>query len=459
MKLWQKTAIICISVLLIIVFACSAVLLVHAKNSILELTYSHAEDKQRGLASSFSEMASYYLTEEDSATVEASLVNYCFSRFADFSSVLMRGEETLYSGVSVDPRTLLPLSGNEYGIQLTEREIEGRNVLIVGSLVTVKSTPYAVYVVEDISTTYNSITNMAGTFVIVSMAGILLGAGSIALLMRRSTRPLTALALTARRIADGEYGIRASVETHDEVGTLADDFNMMAKAMETRIAELTETAERQRLFIGGVTHEFKTPLTALLLHTRMLRRANMTEEEKDGSLAHIESQCEWLERLVQTLLRIITLDREIERKPCAVDVLFDRVRQNTQKSLADRGVTLNTLSDGGTLLVNADLIQSLLINLVDNAAKAYDTGMENRKVCLTVSGSTIEVSDNGRGIPKEALPRIFEPFYMVDKSRSKKSGGSGLGLALVKRIADAHDAELTVKSGVGKGTTVRVRFQ
>ena len=459
MKLWQKTAIICISVLLIIVFACSAVLLVHAKNSILELTYSHAEDKQRGLASSFSEMASYYLTEEDSATVEASLVNYCFSRFADFSSVLMRGEETLYSGVSVDPRTLLPLSGNEYGIQLTEREIEGRNVLIVGSLVTVKSTPYAVYVVEDISTTYNSITNMAGTFVIVSMAGILLGAGSIALLMRRSTRPLTALALTARRIADGEYGIRASVETHDEVGTLADDFNMMAKAMETRIAELTETAERQRLFIGGVTHEFKTPLTALLLHTRMLRRANMTEEEKDGSLAHIESQCEWLERLVQTLLRIITLDREIERKPCAVDVLFDRVRQNTQKSLADRGVTLNTLSDGGTLLDNADLIQSLLINLVDNAAKAYDTGMENRKVCLTVSGSTIEVSDNGRGIPKEALPRIFEPFYMVDKSRSKKSGGSGLGLTLVRKIADAHGAEITVESSVGKGTTVRLRFQ
>ena len=459
MKLWQKTAIICISVLLIIVFACSAVLLVHAKNSILELTYSHAEDKQRGLASSFSEMASYYLTEEDSATVEASLVNYCFSRFADFSSVLMRGEETLYSGVSVDPRALLPLSEIEYGAQLTEREIEGRNVLIVGSLVTVKSTPYAVYVVEDISTTYNSITNMAGTFVIVSMAGILLGAGSIALLMRRSTRPLTALALTARRIADGEYGIRASVETHDEVGTLADDFNMMAKAMETRIAELTETAERQRLFIGGVTHEFKTPLTALLLHTRMLRRANMTEEEKDGSLAHIESQCEWLERLVQTLLRIITLDREIERKPCAVDVLFDRVRQNTQKSLADRGVTLNTLSDGGTLLVNADLIQSLLINLVDNAAKAYDTGMENRKVCLTVSGSTIEVSDNGRGIPKEALPRIFEPFYMVDKSRSKKSGGSGLGLTLVRKIADAHGAEITVESSVGKGTTVRLRFQ
>ena len=103
-----------------------------------------------------------------------------------------------------------------------------------------------------------------------------------------------------------------------------------------------------------------------------------------------------------------------------------------------------------------DLIQSLLINLVDNAAKAYDTGMENRKVCLTVSGSTIEVSDNGRGIPKEALPRIFEPFYMVDKSRSKKNGGIGLGLALVKRIVETHGITIEISSEINTGTSVKL---
>ena len=391
--------------------------------------------------------------------MENSLVNYCFSRFADSSSVLMRGDETLYSGVSVNPRAFLPLPENEYSMKIAEREIDERNVLIAGSLVAVRNTSYAVYVVEDISTTYNSIVSLAWTFAAVSLAGILLGAGSIALLMRRSTRPLTALAKTARQIAGGDYSMRADVYTQDEIGALAGDFNLMAEAVEARIAELMETAERQRLFIGGVTHEFKTPLTALLLHSRMLRRANMTDEEKDASLEHIESQCEWLERLVQTLLKLITLEREIERRPCEVDALFDTVRQNTQKSLADRGVTLITHSGGGTLNCNADLIQSLLINLVDNAAKAYDADAADKRVLLTFSNNTIQVKDFGRGIPKEAMERIFEPFYMVDKSRSKKAGGSGLGLALVKRIADAHDAELTVKSGVGKGTTVRVRFQ
>lgn len=252
--------------------------------------------------------------------------------------------------------------------------------------------------------------------------------------------------------------MRVDVHTKDEIGALAGDFNLMAEAVETRIAELMETAERQRLFIGGVTHEFKTPLTALLLHARMLRRANMTEEERDNSLAHIESQCAWLERLVQTLLRLITLERDIERRPCEVDELFDRVRQNTQKSLADRGVTLNVQSNGETLDCNADLVQSMLINLVDNAAKAYNADAADKRVLLTFSNNTIQVKDFGRGIPKEAMERIFEPFYMVDKSRSKKAGGSGLGLALVKRIANAHDAELIIESNIEKGTTVWVRF-
>lgn len=458
MKLWQKTSLICIAVLLVIVTACSSVLLIHSKNSILELTYSRARDRQKSLASSFSEMAGYYIAENDSRTVENSLVNYCFSRFADSSSVLMRGNETLYSGVSVNPHALMPLSDGEYGARLTEREIEGRNVLIVGSLVMVKSTTYAVYVVEDISTIYNSIVSLAWTFAAVSLAGILLGAGCIALIMHRSTRPLTSLAKTARQIAGGDYSMRVDVHTKDEIGALAGDFNLMAEAVETRIAELMETAERQRLFIGGVTHEFKTPLTALLLHARMLRRANMTEEERDNSLAHIESQCAWLERLVQTLLRLITLERDIERRPCEVDELFDRVRQNTQKSLADRGVTLNVQSNGETLDCNADLVQSMLINLVDNAAKAYNADAADKRVLLTFSNNTIQVKDFGRGIPKEAMERIFEPFYMVDKSRSKKAGGSGLGLALVKRIANAHDAELIIESNIEKGTTVWVRF-
>ena len=214
-------------------------------------------------------MAGYYLSDDDSEAVKSSLIQHCFARFADSSSVLMKGGETLFSGVTINPASYLPLQGDAYSAQIYEAEIEGRNILIAGSRVTVQSEYYSVYVVEDISTVYNSIVDILWTFVLVSIAGIVLGAGLIMLFMRRSTKPLMALAGAARHIADGENGIRADVNANDEVGTLATDFNIMAGAVEEKIADLTETAERQRLFIGGVTHEFKTPLTTLLLHARM----------------------------------------------------------------------------------------------------------------------------------------------------------------------------------------------
>lgn len=456
MKLWQKTSLICIVVIVAVVCVCSGVLLVYSKNTVLELTYAQAQAKQRDLATSFSEMLGYYLSDTDSETVKISLVNYCFSRFADSSSVLVQGEDILYSSVSISPVDNLTLTG---GIQQQyEGEIQDRDILIVGSLATAANESYAVYVVEDISTVYNSIANIIWTFILVSLGGIVLGAIIVILLMRRSTRPLLTLASSARRIAGGEYAMRSNVRLSDEIGALSADFDTMAEAVQTHIAQLTETAERQRLFIGGVTHEYKTPLTTLMLHAHMLRSANMTEDERDNSLEHIETQCAWLERLTQTLLKLITLEQSIEVSEFSVSELFEQVRSSTLKALSDRSVSLILRCGTSTLPLNADLMQSLLVNLVDNASKAYDPDAPNRNVYLSAYDNVIEVRDEGRGIPQEEIARITEPFYMVDKSRSKKNGGSGLGLALVKRIADAHGARLEIESTLGKGTTARISF-
>lgn len=457
MKLWQKNSLIFTSTLVFVVFICSTVLLLYSKNSILDLTRSQAQDKQQNLTASFFEMTSYYAKEDDSIEVRDSLIRYCFSRFADSTCVLIRGKEVLYTGVAINPAEYLLLDGNVNGkARTTEEKVLGRNILLVGSNIEIGNEEYAVYVVEDISTTYNSIANMIWTFIIVSFLCVIAGAGLSALLMRHSTRPLSQLAAAARCIAGGEYVMRTNIHTDDEIGTLSSDFNRMAEAVEARIAELTETAERQRLFIGGVTHEFKTPLTSLLLHAKMLRRAYMTEEEKDNSLEHIETQCEWLERLVQNLLKIIALNEKIEVEPVSLQHLFKRVSQSCTKRLLDKGVVLEISSEDETLSMNADLMQSLLVNLIDNAAKSYDPEVQEKIIRLAVYDKTIEVRDFGRGIPKESLERIFEPFYMVDKSRSKKCGGSGLGLALVKSIADAHGAQIQVESMAGQGTSVRV---
>lgn len=455
MKLWQKTSLICIVVLIVVVFLCSSVFLIYTRNSILTLTYEQTAARQKSLASSFREMADYYLQDSDSAAMRYALTTYCFSQFADDSSVLMKDGEILYSGVTIDPSEFL-------AVQQTPKQVEtkigGRDILLSGSQAILKDGAYSVYVVEDISAVYQSVSRTFWTFTLVSAAGVLLGAFLIALSVRRSTKPLSVLAGVAKEIADGGYQMRVNVCTRDEVGALARDFNRMAEAVERQITDLTETNERQRFFISGVTHEFKTPLTALLLHSRMLRRANLSEQQKDKSLEHIENQCAWLERLVQTLLKLFVKRQEVEKQEVAVGALFARVRETTAATLAQRRVKLVICHSGETLLCNAELLQDLLVNLVDNAAKAYDESTEARTVVLSCSQKTVCVEDRGRGIPKEALPHLFEPFYMADPSRSKKNGGSGLGLAIVKAIADAHDARISIKSEVGSGTQVTLEF-
>jgi signal transduction histidine kinase len=455
MKLWQKVSLICCIVLIGIVTVCGMLLILQSKSSILELTYKQARDKQSNLASSFSEMAGYYSADNDLPATTSALIKYCFTRFADATSVLQKDHEILYSEIAIAPGDYLPIADATSEQQQFTGEIDGRNILIVGSRVTVKGDPYFVFVVEDITSVYSDILYMIWRFALIGVAAIILGTGLIVFLIRCAMHPLARLRETTKQIADGAFGKRADVVARDEVGALAADFNTMADAVETHIAELTETAERQRLFIGGVTHEYKTPLTTMLLHTDLLQNAYLEEDEKQISLSHVQSQCKWLERLTQKLLKLITLQGQLEMKRESVANLFCRVQSSMDETLKIRKTPLFVECGIDTLIMDIDLMQSLFVNLVDNASKSSEPG---QGITLRAYDHTIEVRDHGYGIPEGELERITEPFYMVDRSRSKKKGGSGLGLALVKEIATAHGAKISIESKLNEGTAVRITF-
>ena len=456
MKLSNRITLLVSIVLTVVILAVSVSLLLFAKNTILSLSVEQVQRKQQTLRTSFSEMANYYAANSDSDAVHASLVRYCFTRFADQTSVLMRNGEAVVSGVTVDPSAYVQQSDDYGEAEPVAVTVQGRRLLIAGSSTSVGGKSYDVYVVEDVTDVYARIRRMAWIFAGVSIAAIALGAVVVMLLVRRSTKPITSLSGAAKEIADGAYEKRVMIRTKDEIGTLGKDFNRMADAVETKISELSERNERQRLFIGGVTHEFKTPMTGLILHAGLLRRANLSEDERDASLAHIEAQTQWLERLTQNLLKLTTSDEEIELQSVSIPELLEDIKEGVEAKLNERGAALSVQCETDTLVLNPDLMRSLLNNLIVNAANAYDADAPEKPILLTVTGKTFSVSDRGRGIPKEAIDRIFEPFFRVDKSRSKKQGGSGLGLALVKAIADAHGAAITVDSEPGKGTTVSV---
>lgn len=457
MKLSKRIALLVSTVLAAAVLGVSLPLLLYAKNTVLSVSFEQVERKQKTLSTSFSEMANYYARSDDSEAVHVSLVQYCFTRFADSTSVLMLSGEPICTGVSIDPSACVPTDSEAFETgKAVAVTVKGRNLLIAGSNAFVGSKSYAVYVIEDVTDVYTRIRRMAWIFAGVAALAISLGALAVTLLAKRSTKPITALSGVAKEIADGAYEKRVQVRTKDEVGELAHDFNRMANAVQTKISELEERNERQRLFIGGVTHEFKTPMTGLLLHAGLLRRANLSDEERDASLMHIESQTAWLERLTQNLLKLTNADEQIELFTVRIPTLLEDVREGVEPKLAEKGATLSVQCETDTLTLNPDLWRSLLSNLIVNAANAYDADAPEKPILLTVKNKTFSVSDRGRGIPKEAQSRIFEPFFRVDKSRSKRQGGSGLGLAIVKTIADAHGASITVDSEPGKGTTISV---
>ena len=154
-------------------------------------------------------------------------------------------------------------------------------------------------------------------------------------------------------------------------------------------------------------------------------------------------------------MTLTMLEGTIERTPASVEALFAAVEETMADALRESGVCLIVSCGMGELTIDFDLMRSALVNLIENARRASPRGST---IELTAADGVIAIRDYGKGIGREELSRVTEPFYTADRSRSKKNGGSGLGLALVKRIAEAHHASLEIESEPGAGTRVSLRF-
>ena len=162
-----------------------------------------------------------------------------------------------------------------------------------------------------------------------------------------------------------------------------------------------------------------------------------------------------LERLSQKLMTLVKLQGEIELREESVAELFEAVKGTTEGVLQEKKMELMTECSMDTLPMDFDLMRSALANLVENAKRASSEG---QAITLAAHGNVIEVIDHGKGIPVEEIARITEPFYMVDRSRSKRNGGSGLGMAIVRQIAEQHQASLSLLDTPGGGLTVRIEW-
>lgn len=287
---------------------------------------------------------------------------------------------------------------------------------------------------------------------------VLVFAGAAAwLLARFLTAPLRSLENAACSIAAGQYDQRVELPVgEDEIALLGRSFNTMADAVQDNMAALAEEASRQKRFVQALTHEIKTPMTTILGYSDLLRLGEQPPERRQQAANFIYHEASRLEKLSKQLLQLFGLEKEeMQLAPVRMSAVFGDVQRSLGETFP---LQLEVRCDPAAVVAgNRPLLMDLCLNLVRNASHAEP---KDGKVVLACdrcpAGWVLSVTDRGRGIPPEDLPRLTEPFYMVDKSRARKAGGSGLGLNLCAEIARRHGSTLEFESTPGEGTCVRM---
>lgn len=352
---------------------------------------------------------------------------------------------------------LMGISGWYYKVSRTE---EGFFLINVMKAETEK--PLYLGMSRELTEIYGIRQGMVTQYRIVLSVFLAMGGVCIYILSRYITRPIRSLGRTARRIADGNFELRSSNRSNDEIGQLARDFNRMAdKLVEQMEAKILEAKQKED-FTAAFAHELKTPLTSIIGYADMLNTMKLSPEEQAESTYYIYSQGRRLESLSHKLLDLVSMDKNpLQFKPVQTRRLEENIRATVRPVWEQRGIKGKVEMDRGIIRGDEELLLSLFYNLLDNAAKAMDKGEEGfilLKGTALPGAYEVKVVDNGRGIPREEIGRITEAFYMVDKSRSRKEGGAGIGMALCHKIIYLHGGTLKIDSRLGEGTVMKVLF-
>jgi two-component system OmpR family sensor kinase len=275
------------------------------------------------------------------------------------------------------------------------------------------------------------------------------------LVVRLGMRPLVAIEQTAGAIAAGDLSRRVEpADAHTEIGRLGTSLNEMLAQIEQAFAKQRASETRLRQFLADASHELRTPLTSIRGYSELFRRgAAHRPADLTSAMRRIEDEAARMGVLVDDLLLLARLDqgRPLERVPVDLAGI-------TREAVADCAVVDDerpiTLDAGSPIVVLGDeqRLRQLVANLVRNVLDHTPPGTPF-EVSVRVDGdrAVLVVMDHGPGIAPEHLPKIFERFYRADPSRSRVSGGMGLGLAIVSSIAEAHGGSARVESEIGSG--------
>jgi signal transduction histidine kinase len=310
---------------------------------------------------------------------------------------------------------------------------------------------------RDISEIYEARSNSIRLyFILLIILTGFLGVFSY-LYAKRITRPLNALHKGAMAVSSGNYDIYLS-EKDKEFKDVADAFNQMARDIKDRTQELEDRAKELQAFIDDLSHEMNTPLTSIQGYSEFLLNANALEEQKRTAALYIHSEARRIRDMFSKLM-VLSFAREhnIEREQCPCEELVEEVRQAFHPELIKQNINFTKEISADYLKVDKTLFHMLLGNLIKNSLQAMETGGSiHVKIYNQEDLSKIIVRDTGMGIPEDKLKQVTKPFYRIDNSRSRKTGGAGLGLSICSKIVELHSGSMDIQSIQGEGTAVTI---
>lgn len=256
-------------------------------------------------------------------------------------------------------------------------------------------------------------------------------------------------------IREGDYTHKVVMGGNDELTVLGDEFN-------TLVEKLYTSENKRRQFVSDASHELKTPLASIKLLSDSILQNEMDIETIREFVADIGNEAERLNRMSEKLLTLSYIEREDDSDfiITMISPTIERVVRMISAIAAKKQIQIHMdLANDSPILVHEDDLYQIIFNLAENAIK-YNKEQGHLTIGLSRNEdmAILTIADSGVGIPEESLPHIFERFYRVDKARSRESGGSGLGLSIVRNIVLRNHGTIEVKSTVGVGTTFTVSF-
>ena len=277
------------------------------------------------------------------------------------------------------------------------------------------------------------------------------------IMARRALKPMDEIGEAATRFAAGDLSTRIAMSSRDrEIRNLMRTLNKM-------FGDLESSIQAQKRFTADASHELRIPLTIMRgeIEVALLRRRRPKEYEEV-----LRQQLDIIDRMQRIVDGLLTLARadagllELARDEVDLSLLVEEAGQHHLTLLSSKDVRLDMQVDEGLLVIGDEhRLSRVVFNLMNNAYKYAPRGSTvGLHAFARGDEAVIEVSDQGAGISAEHLTHIFDRFYRSDEARAREAGGAGLGLAICKRIVEAHDGQIEAESEPGKGATFRVRL-